>query len=88
MADLGHGAILVGGKVLNAEEWAQRFKARVIERAGLTPEQHGCADAECDAAMEDGTWVDDIPEDSADEALSYWDNDGDGSEQSSEGGES
>lgn len=68
------GFVKVDGQYLTAEEWARRFKARVMERAQLT-EDSGVADAECEAAMEDGSWVNDNPEDSADEALSYWDND-------------
>lgn len=78
MADIGHGFVRVGGKIIGREEWAARFKARIIEQAGLQPEERHVADSECEAAMEDDEWVNDIPEDSADEAMSYWDDDGDG----------
>lgn len=52
-------------------EWERRFKARLIDKGGTTPEG---AQAELDGAcfdyLSDG--FEDDPEGSADEAMSYW----------------
>ena len=57
---------------MNKEEWRKRYKARLMER-GLRD-----ADAETDtsAAVSNPGFLDDNPEDAADEELSYWASDG------------
>lgn len=77
MADIGNGFVRIGGEILTAAEWAARFKAHMIAQAELLPEHHHVADSECESAMESGEWVNENPEESANEAMSYWDNDGD-----------
>jgi hypothetical protein len=66
-------------------EWEQRFKARIIELLSggdwLPDQMQETADNEFEALTEatgeDSNWgLDESPEASADECLSYWDDDG------------
>lgn len=69
----------------SSAEWGRRFTARIVERLTVegspwTREQaEAAAEAELEAIdSEDRRWArHDTPEDSADEALTYWEDDGD-----------
>lgn len=68
---------------MTADEWKQRFIARIVFqlRDGFTPEGALEAAENEYESTSDTAWnpnyMDESPEDSADEALSYWDDDGD-----------
>lgn len=53
-------------------EWRRRFVRRIMDKAGV---DESIAQAEYEAALEFFDY-DDSPEDAADEALSYWEDDG------------
>ena len=56
---------------MTKQEWIDRYKARFVEVAGLTPEQAcACATAESFEVLSDG-FADD-PEGAADEEMSCW----------------
>lgn len=71
-----------------AEEWEARFKLRIISRLVVegspwTPEEASAA-AQCEwegisqDVGQNAMWsLDESPEDSADESMSYWEDDGD-----------
>ena len=58
-------------QTMTREEWERRFKARLIEKGGTTPEG---AQAEFDGAGFEYLFkgFENDPEGSADEAMSYW----------------
>lgn len=73
---------------MTEQEWQERFKSRIVERLTVEDtkwtreEAIAAAQAEWEGLSgsvgEDAHWaLDENPEDSADESLSYWDDDGD-----------
>ena len=64
-------AVTVERELITRDEWERRFKLRLIERGGTTPEG---AQAELDGGTFESLSEDfeDDPEGSADEAMSYW----------------
>lgn len=73
-------------EAMSREEWLRRYRERFVEVAGFTAAQADDAmKAVCSGPQDDHGFVElsegweDDPEGAADEEMSYWDDDGDGS---------